>query len=158
MIATSELKKVYGMPSQEGYGLVMIKLPYPMRLAWDKRVKVSRMRCHEKVADEFTNIFTDILNHYGYKEIVRLGIDLFGGCFNYRKMRGGSDWSRHSWGVAIDLDPERNKLRETANTARFARPEYKPLIDIFYRHGFESLGIEKNYDWMHFQIKSGTNK
>lgn len=157
MITTDELMRVYGKPNQEGSYLVTIKLPYPMRLAWDTKTVVTRMRCHEKVADEFTAVFNEILRVYGLDQIRALGIDLFGGCFNFRKMRGGSNWSRHSWGVAIDLDPSRNKLRESKKTARFARPEYKKMIDIFYNHGFESLGIEKDYDWMHFQIKSNIN-
>jgi hypothetical protein len=154
MISTTELKKEFGAPDQEGSYLVTIKLPYPMKLAWDKRVTVNRMRCHINVADQLTNIFNEILEHYGMEKIQELGLDLFGGCFNYRQMRGGSDWSRHSWGVAVDLDPENNPLRATSETASFARPEYKPMIDIFYKHGFESLGREKNYDWMHFQVKS----
>ncbi len=154
MISTTELKKMYGAPNQEGSYLVTIKLPYPMRLAWDKRVVVNRMRCHINVADQLTNIFKEILDHYGEQRIKELGIDLFGGCFNYRQMRGGSDWSRHSWGVAVDLDPENNQLRADSTKAKFAKPEYKPMIDIFYKYGFESLGREKNYDWMHFQVKS----
>jgi hypothetical protein len=154
MITTKQLISKYGKPNVTGAGyLVTIILPYPMRLAWDLNTKVSRMSCHKLVADKFLGVFNDLLAHYGYEKIVLLGIDLFGGCFNFRKMRGGSDWSRHSWGVAIDLDSERNKLKETARTARFARPEYKQMIDIFYKHGFVSLGKEKNYDWMHFEIK-----
>jgi hypothetical protein len=111
------------------------------------------MSCKD-VADKFLSVFNDLLDHYGLDEIQRLGIDLYGGCFNYRKMRGGSSWSKHSWGIAIDLDPARNLLRESARTARFARQEYQPMIDIFYKHGFVSLGVEKNYDWMHFEINS----
>jgi len=153
MITTKELIDKYGKPTQRGNRMVYIKLPYPMRLSWDLNTKVTRIRVHELVADNFLAVFNDLLCEYGYEEIVRLGIDLFGGTFNYRKMRGGDDWSRHSWAVAIDLDPERNLLRETDRTARFARPEYQKMIDIFYRHGFVSLGAEKNYDWMHFEIK-----
>jgi hypothetical protein len=152
MITTRQVIAKYGKPNQQGSYLTTIKLPYPMRLAWDTKTKVTKMRCHKLVAEDFIGVFNDLLEHYGYDKIVELGIDLFGGCFNFRAMRGGSDYSRHSWGIAIDLDPERNKLKETSNTARFARPEYKPMIDIFYRHGFISLGREKNYDWMHFEI------
>ena len=152
-MTTNQIIKRYGQPNETGAGyLTVIQLPYPMRLAWDLDVKVTRMSCHKLVADKFLAVFNDLLSHYGYDEIVRLGIDLFGGCFNYRKMRGGSSWSLHSWGIAIDLDPARNKLKESKRTARFARPEYKPMIDIFYNNGFISLGVEKNYDFMHFEI------
>jgi hypothetical protein len=153
MITTAQLIKDFGKPNEEGTYLTTIDLSYPMRLAWDKKTTIKKMRCHQLVAVNFTEVFKDLLAHYGLPKIQELGIDLFGGCFNFRAMRGGSDYSRHSWGVAIDLDPERNLLKETSKTARFARPEYKPMIDIFYKHGFVSLGKEKNYDWMHFEIK-----
>ena len=153
MLTTQQIIKEFGKPNQQGSYLTTIKLPYPMRLAWDKKTKVNTMRCHKLVAQNFTNVFNDLLAHYGYEKLVELGIDLFGGCFNFRAMRGGSDYSRHSWGIAIDLDPERNQLKETSKTARFARDEYKEMIDIFYKHGFVSLGREKDYDWMHFEIK-----
>jgi hypothetical protein len=65
---------------------------------------------------------------YGIEKIKALQLDDFGGCFNYRKMRGGTQLSLHLW-VLIDLDPDRNLLKETSKTARFARPEYK-----IYRH------------------------
>ena len=153
-MTTKETISKYGKPNVTGDGyLVTILLPYPMRLAWDTESVVNKMRCHKLVAGRFLAVFNEILRVYGYAKIKELGIDLFGGCFNFRKMRGGNDWSMHSWAIAIDLDPARNQLKETNKTARFARPEYKPMIDIFYKHGFISLGREKNYDWMHFEIK-----
>jgi len=154
MITTQQLIAKYGKPTQDGKSyLVSIALPFPMRLAWDKNTKVTKMRCHKLIAQKLSNALLEILQVYGLPKIQELGIDLFGGCFNFRAMRGGSDYSRHSWAVAIDLDPERNQLKETSKTARFARPEYNQMIDIFYKHGFISLGREKNYDWMHFEIK-----
>ena len=153
MLNTKQIIQIYGQPNQQGSYLTTIQLPFPMRLAWDKKTSVTKMRVHKKVAQDFINVFNELLAVYGLAKIQALGIDLFGGCFAFRAMRGGSDYSRHSWGIAIDLDPERNQLKETSKTARFARPEYKPMIDIFYKHGFVNLGVEKNYDWMHFEIK-----
>jgi len=152
MLTTEECIKKFGKPNEKGTYLKTIDLPYPMRIAWDVKTKVKKMRCHKDVADAFLAVFNDILATYGIDRIVELGIDLYGGCFAFRKMRGGSSWSKHSWGIAIDLDPARNKLKETSKTARFAREEYKEMIDIFYKHGFVSLGREKNYDWMHFEL------
>lgn len=154
MLSTKEIISKYGNPDESGNYLVSIKLPYPMRIAWDTKTTVNSLRCHKLIADKLTAVFSELLDVYGLPKIKELGIDLFGGCFNFRKMRGGSEWSKHSWGIAIDLDPARNQLKESSKTARFARPEYKQMIDIFYKHGFLSLGREKNYDWMHFEIAS----
>jgi len=151
MITQAQLIAKYGTPNKEGKGYItQITLPYPMYFIGKKVTKIS---CHKLVADKLLAIFNDILEFYGQDAIRDLKIDDYGGCFNYRLMRGGTKLSVHSWGCAIDLNPSRNLLRETSKTARFARIEYQPMIDIFYKHGFQSLGREKNYDWMHFQVK-----
>ncbi|WP_027381883.1 M15 family metallopeptidase [Epilithonimonas caeni] len=152
MKTTSQYILKYGVPTPNGTGyLTTIELPFPLRIAWDKKTSVKKLTCHKAIAEPLKAVFADLLKAYGYEKIKELGIDLFGGCFNFRQMRGGSNYSVHAWGLAIDLDPERNQLKETSKTARFARPEYKQMIDIFYKNGFVSLGREKNYDWMHFQ-------
>ena len=151
LLTTTEIINKYGKPG-DTINHVNIPLPYPMIVAWDKRFSITKMPCHRLVAENFKKVFADILHEYGLEEIKRLGINLFGGCYNFRQMRGGTSWSRHSWAIALDLDPERNLLHETKKTARFARAEYKKMIDIFYKHGFINLGIEKNFDFMHFQI------
>jgi hypothetical protein len=154
MITQQALLSKYGTPNPTGAGyLTTIDLPYPMFLNWATSTKTTKITCHKLVACQLKAIFAEILAVYGLAKIKELQLDDFGGCFNYRQMRGGTNLSLHSWGVAIDLDPDRNLLKENSSTARFARPEYKAFIDIFYKHGFVSLGREKNYDWMHFQVK-----
>jgi hypothetical protein len=153
-MTTKALIAKYGKPNVTGDGyLVTINLPYPMRLAWDLDTQVHKMRCHKLVADKFLLVFNELVRVYGYKKIVELGIDIFGGCFNFRKMRGGNDWSTHSWGVAIDLHPAANSLKTPYSKSLFSKPEYKELHNIFEKHGFINLGKTKGYDTMHWQIK-----
>jgi hypothetical protein len=153
ILTTKEKEFRFGKPNALGTPyLTTIDLPYPMRLAWDTKTTVNKLRCHKSAAQPLLNVFNDLLRAYGLQRIQELGIDLFGGCFNFRQMRGGSEMSSHSWGIAIDLDPARNKLNETRRTARFARPEYSQMINIFYKHGFISYGVERNFDWMHFEL------
>jgi hypothetical protein len=154
MITTEQLIKKYGQPTEQGTGyLIPISLPYPMKLAWDLNTKVTTIRCHRLVADKFKEVFNELLLVYGLPKIQELGIDIYGGCFNFRKMRGGDDYSRHSWGVAIDLHPEKNTLKMTYKQALFSKPEYAKMHEIFEKNGFENLGKVKGYDAMHWQIK-----
>ena len=73
-----ELTSKYGTANVTGAGyLVKIKLPYPMRIAWDLDSTVNTMMCHKLVADKFTAVFNELLATYGYDKIKELGIDLW---------------------------------------------------------------------------------
>ena len=147
-----EVYALYGSPGNTDNFTTIIS-PFPLIIAWDPKVIVNNLTCHKKIATPLANVLRDMLTYYGASKVHSLGIDRYGGLYNKRLMRGSTTrWSRHSWAIAIDLDPNRNQLREDHTTARFARAEYKPMIDIFYKHGFVGYGPEKDYDWMHFEI------
>lgn len=150
-MTTKEIIEQFGEPGHTE-NFEYITLPYPMRIAWDKTKTVNRIQVHKLAAISLIKIFKDILDAYGIDRIKELGIDLFGGSYNFRQMRGGTEWSIHSWALAIDLDPARNGLNSNKLSAEFAKPEYADMIAIFYKHGWYSLGVEKNYDYMHFQF------
>jgi len=128
-----------------------LELPYPLVLAWDTSSIVKKATCNVKVHKSLYSIFENTLKTYGLKEIKKLRLDNFGGCLNVRKMRFGSSWSIHSWGAAIDLDPDKNQLKWGKDKATFAKKEYEPFWKIVEAEGWISLGRKKNYDWMHFQ-------
>jgi len=151
-MTTNQLIKKFGKPNITGVPyLTTIQLPYPMRLAWDLDVSVTRMSCHKDVANDFKNVFDDLLYYYGLEHLKSLEIDLFGGCFNYRKKRNGTSWSTHAWAIAIDLNPAKNGLKTKWADAQFSQPEYQPMIDIFYANNFISYGVEYDFDAMHFE-------
>lgn len=143
-----EIESYYGAPTT---GLITVKVPFDLRVAWDTSVKVSKITCHKKVSESLTGILESSLDHYGLDAITEMGIDLFGGCFNYRKMRGGEKLSTHAWGISVDLDPMRNQLKWDKSKAQFAKPEYDFLLEAFKKEGWVSLGEAKDYDWMHMQ-------
>ena len=144
----ASMVKFYGNVGENQTTLI---LPYEMYLAWEPETKVHKISCHEKVHDSLKRIFEKTLNHYGIEKIKELKLDSFGGCLNVRKMRGGSSWSIHSWGAAVDLDPDRNQLKWGRDKAEFAKPEYDAFWEIVEGEGWTSLLRARNYDAMHFQ-------
>ena len=135
-----------------GENQTLLVLPYTLKLAWDSTSVVKRLTCNVKVAESLHSIFEQTLKVYGEKELRKLKLDVFGGCLNVRKMRGSAtSWSIHSWGAAIDLDPDKNQLKWDNTKATFAKKEYEPFWKIVEGEGWVSLGRQKNYDWMHFQ-------
>lgn len=126
--------------------------PYPLKISWDLDKTVNRFTCHEKVASAIERTLQKVLDHYGLDEIQRLGLDVWGGALNVRKMRGGTKWSTHAWGTSIDWDPERNRLKWNKDKAELAKPEYDFWWECWEEEGAVSLGREQDRDWMHVQF------
>jgi len=64
-----------------------------------------------KVSESLERILHRVREEYGDEEIRRLRLNLYGGSYNVRRKRGGTSWSTHAWGIAMDWDPGNNKLK-----------------------------------------------
>lgn len=146
-----ELTRFFGEAGGPQCSAGKVNLPFTMKIAWNKSQKITRFSCHEKVVDSADRIYRRIASAYSPSDISRLGFDLFGGCFNFRKKRGGSSLSVHSWGVAIDHDPNRNQLRWGRDRATLAIKECEEFHRCWEAEGWLNLGRVRNYDWMHVQ-------
>jgi hypothetical protein len=70
-----------------------------------------------------------------------------GGCYNPRLIRGGDsggNLSRHSWGIAIDINPSQNTFGGRV------RMDHR-VVEIFRRWGFAWGGTWVRPDGMHFE-------
>lgn len=147
-------------PRQSGvpafYGAVgtrqaRVEVPFDFYLSWAKSTRVKTITLHEKVAASASRVLQTIAATYSAAERKALGLDLFGGSLNVRRMRGGSSWSMHSWGIAIDFDPERNQLKWGAPRARLSHDDAQAFLKAWEAEGWLSLGRARNYDFMHVQ-------
>lgn len=135
----------YGAP-----GTNHIRVTPPYQLFYGDQ-PVATLTINKKCADSALEAMKAILAHYGAEQIHALGIDRYGGCFNDRPMRGGTQKSMHAYACAIDWDPARNSLRADHRTAQFAKPEYAAFLDAWEAQGWTSLGRSRDFDWMHVQ-------
>lgn len=125
--------------------LARIALPFPLTIAWDHSQTVTAISCHRLLASTFTNVF-DRIQSAGLQN----KITSFGGCFSFRPQRTGTKLSTHSWGIAIDLNPEMNQQGSAGNM-------HPAVIAVFREAGFQWGGDwhDKSRDPMHFQFCTG---
>lgn len=141
-------KSAYGKAGDES-NMVYVKPPYP--IYYEGKVYPHGVRVHKLVADSLKNVFDELLATYGASAIHGLHMDVYGGGYVNKITTGGSLPSMHAYGLAIDWWPERNSYKTKSPQAGFSRPEYNAWWDIWEKHGWISLGRERNYDWMHIQ-------
>jgi len=134
-----------------GTNQTTIDIPFDMVLAWAPATHVRKMTLHTKVAASAERVLQAVAGIYSEAERKQLGLHLFGGSLNVRKMRGGTSWSMHSWGIAIDFDPERNQLAWGRDKARLGKDDAIPFWQAWEKEGWVSLGRLRNMDYMHVQ-------
>lgn len=144
----SEMDAFFGKP---GTNMTTIHFPFPMVLSWQPHTEVYRTSCNTKVKDSLVRVLQAVKEAYTWEEIQRLRLNSFGGCYNLRRMRGGTRWSTHAYGAALDFDTLNNALRMNSKQAAFAKPAYNKWWKCWEDEGWVSLGRARDFDWMHVQ-------
>lgn len=148
----AECDRFYGRPGEEIRArLVTFDLPYALRLDYNLTQTITRATLHELCAPSFVAAMVDVRAEYGEARQRELGIDRYAGGYMHRKMRGGSKWSMHAYGCAVDFYAGPNGLTTQCPRALFCGPDYKPFLDIMEGHGWLPAGRLWGSDFMHFQ-------
>lgn len=135
-------------PSWEAASLISIKPPY--RMTYDG-TPIKGIRVHRKCAASLLDALTGIWHAAGHDQatVDEWGASIYGGAYNFRLMRSGRALSTHSWGCAIDLDPQHNAMGDT--TPRFL--QFPAVYRAFDAQGWVWGGRWRGAgcDGMHFQ-------
>lgn len=152
----------YGTPGLPGSAaekamyarLVSIQLPFDFRIDYNLDQTVKTMKLHHKCAESAEQAYWKVYRHYGQAKMIELGLDRFAGAYNPRYMRGGTSFSMHAYGCAIDTYAGPNGLHVHRPKALFSKPDYDAWFDIWAEHGWTSLGRAIDRDYMHVQAAS----
>jgi hypothetical protein len=149
----SEVGTFYGKPGPMIEAqLAMFDLPMALRLDWDLAKTTKRVRLHRKCGPAFVAAIGAVRTQYGEAEMKKLGIDRFAGGYAHRQMRGGTSWSMHAYGCAVDFYAGPNGLKVRCPDALFCGAVYKPFLDIMEAHGWLPAIRLWGADAMHFQM------
>jgi len=149
-----ELINCYGNPDKDGDFILdsyfvdtflrIMPLPFPMRLSWQPERLIQKIQCHKDILPVLADALREI-GEKGFGYLDENKFNWYGGCFNFRKNRR-HDWlSVHSWGVAIDINPQLAPL----GVRKHKQPQF--IIDAFTKRGFINIPD----DVQHFQACDG---
>lgn len=148
----SDVSRFYGRPGDQIKGrLKTIELPFTLRIDYNLRQRTKKMTVHEKCAPSLLAAMIAVRAEYGEASMKALGLDRYAGGYNHRKMRGGTSYSMHAYGCAIDFYAQPNGLRMTCPQALFCGPDYVAFLDIMERHNWLPAIRLWGKDAMHFQ-------
>jgi len=149
----------YGNPDANGDGradrawedanLELVVPTFQMVLAWDPDTPLKRFMFHKRAAPALRRVLGEISRRYDLVDIQTYGLHLWGGANAFRLRTGSHELSVHSWGCAIDLNPEVNRFGRRYVEHLGMMP--MAVVDMFRAEGFVWGGLWRKPDAMHFQ-------
>lgn len=156
MLNTAQLTDVYGNPNLdratfEKTWMTLWDIPADINAAIQPLP--NKLYCNKVIVPSLELILRDLI-----KEGVHTEIKTFDGCFNIRTQRNSTAISRHSWGIAIDLNAAWNPLCVVKDANRYAayREQYvkwtEKFLQVWRNHNWNCGGDWKTrLDGMHFE-------
>lgn len=143
--------KLFGDPRTAGFeDHYLINIIPPFQMYYDKH-PIKTIRVNKVIAPALQAVFSDVFLQCGHDQtkIDNLGLSNYGGCYNFRSIRGSNNLSNHALAIAIDIDPDRNPLGAKIGAM-------SPIVvDAFKKQGAKWGGNYKSRaDWMHFEFVS----
>lgn len=157
MIKTSELIKKYGDPFTEKDKFInewMVLWDIPKQINDAIQPLPNKLYCNKDLIPFLENVFNELI-----KKQLHIEIKTFDGCFNIRRMRGSASPSRHSWGIAIDLNAFENPFKKVQKNLII---EYRKRCVAWspdFLQVWRDCGFNCGADWttiidgMHFELK-----
>lgn len=143
-VGLADIVRTFGdclSPGWAAHSLRTFDLPYPLLYG---TTVVHKATGHRLLVPAFHAVFTDLADAG-----LMAKASHYGGLYNLRPIRGQvQHLSTHSWGIAIDMNPETNRQ----GTPGDMDPR---VIAVFQKHGFTWGGQFHRRDPMHFQYALG---
>lgn len=141
----------YGDPRKNKFEDNLVSITPPFQMYYDKQA-LKTIRVHEKIATSVLLALIEILDNCGHdqKQIDIIGASNWGGCYNFRPVRGSvSNLSNHAFGAALDIDPAHNPLGST-------KAKSHPIIIAAFKNQGALWGgdYKGRKDPMHFEFVS----
>lgn len=142
----ASLKKFYGDPGRNEVEKWLVPIDVSNLGIKYSGKPVTKINVHEKCAASLlaalkaVAVLPDSDGRWVLKE--------YAGVYNHRPMRGGTNWSLHAYGAAIDLAPDTNGLHTHWPTKANMPIE---VMEEFARHGWKAAGAWWGRDAMHME-------